>query len=212
MKKIIWVIVLLNASVFTMLAVAKDSVANHFMQEQLALENTTSYQYDEKRHLELLDEPWSGAGLLFASTDGTLIKLQLHPHRKIMAITPGEMIYFDHDQDERHRMPLGFSHPLSHQALMFQKLLLGKDDFSEQYAVDFARTESSWSIHIKPKKSGQSGLLKLITMQGSINNSLRYLKMIEFNGDSSVLTIQPIETGEHLDYTIERLLREATGQ
>ena len=65
------------------------------MQEQFALKNTTSYHYDEKRHLELLDQPWSGAGLLFASTDGTLIKLQLQPHRKIMAITPTEMIYFD---------------------------------------------------------------------------------------------------------------------
>jgi hypothetical protein len=179
----------------------------------LILQKTTSFRYQETRHLELLDSPWQGGGLLLASKDGTLVKLQMRPERKIMAITPGEMIYFDSETEERRRLPLSTPHPMTRQALIFQELLQGRlDRISTDYDITFQKTAPDWTLTLKPKATHDKPVFTEIVMKGSVDSATRDIHLTENGGDSSDLAMQLLETGPQLEFMIERLLREAIGQ
>ena len=181
--------------------------------ELLELKQTSSFRYQETRYLQLLDQPWQGGGLLLASKDGTLVKLQMRPQRKIMAITPGEMIYFDSETGERHRMPLSASNPMARQALIFQELLQGNPDkISADYDLVFQQKTSSWLLRLKPKPVASVIIFSEIIMRGNTNDTSRSITLNEQGGDKTVMTMHVLETGPQLEYMIERLLREATGQ
>ena len=177
------------------------------------LEKTTSFRYAETRNLEMLDAPWQGGGLLLASKDGTLVKLQMQPQRKVMAITPGEMIYFDSETEERRRLPLGTPHPMTRQALIFQELLQGRmDRISTDYDMVFQKTTPNWTLTLKPKATHEQPVFLEIIMRGSADNATRNIFLRESTGDSSSLNMQLLDTGPQLEFMIERLLREAIGQ
>lgn len=179
----------------------------------VTLQKTTSFRYDETRNLEMLDTPWQGGGLLLASKDGTLVKLQMRPQRKVMAITPGEMIYFDSETEERRRLPLSTPHPMTRQALIFQELLQGRlDKISADYDIAFKKTAPNWTLTLKPKATHDKPVFTEIIMRGSIDNTTRKIHLKESGGDSSTLSMQLLETGPQLEFMIERLLREAIGQ
>jgi hypothetical protein len=181
--------------------------------ELLKLQQTTSFRYQETRHLELMDAPWQGGGLLLASKDGTLVKLQMRPQRKVMAITPGEMIYFDSESKQRRRLPLSTPHPITRQALIFQELLQGRlDKISADYEMSFQQTASAWIVKLTPKTTHDKPVFTEIIMRGNASKATREIHLKERGGDSSVLTMQLLETGPQLEFMIERLLREATGQ
>ena len=183
------------------------------LSELISLKQTTSFRYQETRSLELLDQPWQGSGLMLASTDGTLIKLQMMPQRKIMAITPGEMIYFDSENKERHRLPLSVPHPMTRQALIFLELFQGKSEkILTDYDLHVSTTKASWYIRLKPKLTAESAVFKDITMSGNVNNSTRLITLSEKTGDSSTIALTELEQGPQLEFMIERLLREAVGQ
>ncbi len=179
----------------------------------VTLQKTTSFRYDETRNLEMLDTPWQGGGLLLASKDGTLVKLQMRPQRKIMAITPGEMIYFDSETEERRRLPLSTPHPMTRQALIFQELLQGRlDKISTDYDIAFKKKAPNWTLTLKPKATHDKPVFTEIIMRGSIDNTTRKIHLKETGGDSSTLSMQLLEIGPQLEFMIERLLREALGQ
>ncbi|MEE9345462.1 MAG: LolA-related protein [Methylococcales bacterium] len=179
----------------------------------LILDKTTSFRYQETRHLELLDSPWQGGGLLLASKDGTLVKLQMRPERKIMAITPGEMIYFDSETEERRRLPLSTPHPMTRQAIIFQELLQGRlDKISTDYDITFQKTAPDWTLTLTPKATHEKPVFTEIIMHGSVVSATRNIHLTESGGDSSDLAMQLLDTGSQLEFMIERLLREAIGQ
>lgn len=179
----------------------------------LILQKTTSFRYQETRNLELLDTPWQGGGLLLASKDGTLVKLQMRPERKIMAITPGEMIYFDSETEERRRLPLSTPHPVTRQVIIFQELLQGRlDKISTDYDITFQQTAPDWTLTLKPKATHDKPVFTEIIMQGSVDSTTRNIHLTESGGDSSDLAMQLLDTGPQLEFMIERLLREAIGQ
>ena len=179
----------------------------------IILQKTTSFRYQETRHLELLDTPWQGGGLLLASKDGTLVKLQMRPKRKVMAITLGEMIYFDSETEERRRLPLSTPHPMTRQALIFQELLQGRlDSISTDYDISFQKTVPDWTLTLKPKATHDNPVFTEIIMHGSVDSPTRNIHLKERGGDSSDLAMQLLETGPQLEFMIERLLREAIGQ
>jgi len=179
----------------------------------VTLQKTTSFRYDETRNLEMLDTPWQGGGLLLASKDGTLVKLQMRPQRKVMAITPGEMIYFDSENEERRRLPLSTPHPMTRQALIFQELLQGRlDKISADYEITFKKTTPNWALTLKPKATHDKPVFTEIIMRGTTDNTTRNIYLKESGGDSSSLSMHLLETGPQLEFMIERLLREAIGQ
>jgi hypothetical protein len=198
---------------------AEDKIAEAEIQkpqqwsELARLQQTTSFRYEEMRDLELLDVPWQGGGLLLVSKDSTLVKLQMRPQRKIMAITPVEMIYFDSETGERHRLPLSTPHPMTRQAMIFQDLLQGrKDRISADYEITFQQNTSDWSLNFTPKQTTQKPVFNQITMRGNDGSGTRKIDLKERSGDSSSLTMHVLDTGSQLEFMIERLLREATGQ
>ncbi len=179
----------------------------------IILHKTTSFRYQETRNLELLDTPWQGGGLLLASKDSTLVKLQMRPERKIMAITPGEMIYFDSETKERRRLLLSTSHPMTRQALIFQELLQGRlDKISTDYDITFQQTAPDWTLMLKPKTTHDKPVFTEIIMYGSVDSATRTIHLTESGGDSSDLVMELLDTGPQLEFMIERLLREAIGQ
>ncbi len=179
----------------------------------VTLQKTTSFRYDETRNLEMLDTPWQGGGLLLASKDGTLVKLQMRPQRKVMAITPGEMIYFDSETEERRRLPLSTPHPMTRQALIFQELLQGRlDKISTDYDITFQQTAPDWTLTLKPKATHDKPVFTEIIMHGSVDSATRTIHLTESGSDSSDLVMELLDTGPQLEFMIERLLREAIGQ
>ena len=189
-----------------------ESGSDAIWSKRIQLEQTASFSYQEVRILEMLDSPWEAGGLLIASTDGTLVKLQMRPERIIMAITIDEMIYFNSATNEKHRLALSTPHPMVQQALIFKDLLQGREDrINTQFAVDYQHNADEWSLVFSPKPAVTNMSYQQILMQGTNADHKRHILLKEASGDSTTLILQLLESGEQLEFMIERLLREANG-
>lgn len=177
--------------------------------QRLRLDQTSQFRYLESRSLALLDQPWLGSGYLLAAPDGTLIKLQLSPHRVIMAATARELLYFDSHSGERRRLALPARHPQVAAIGLLQDLLSGRwQRIETQYQAQLQESTGGWRLTLTPTAVTDAPFAK-ITLEG--DDRRRILTLEEADGDRSRTEMELDQRGATLQYTIARLLREAGG-
>ncbi|MBS1212515.1 MAG: outer rane lipoprotein carrier protein LolA, partial [Proteobacteria bacterium] len=92
---------LLALSFFLPCAATADQDPWSILRRYLPQPGAAEFRYEETHTLELMAEPWHGQGYLLSAPDGSLVKLQLTPQRVIMAISGGQMYYYDPGQGQR---------------------------------------------------------------------------------------------------------------
>ncbi len=177
---------------------------------RLHLDQPAQFQYKETRQLKLFTSPWQGDGYMLASPGGVMIKLQLSPHRVIMAATPDELLYFDSRTGERRRLSLPSPYPQVQGVLLLRHLMQGDlDEVRRHYKMSVTQDGRQWQIRLLPLDP-EATPFKKVTLQGQ--GKQRLLTLEEKDGDLSRTEFILDQQGPDLQYAIARLLREARGE
>lgn len=202
---------LLFTLLFPLATLAGESEALSLLQDLRPAGGAAEFRYEETRVLELVAEPWHGWGYLFSSADGSLVKLQMFPQRAVMAISGGQMLYYDREQNRRRSAPLGFAGAAQRQITAFRSILQGRiDELRGLYELDAERKDGRWILRLIPK-AGQTDAAA-IEMTGEEKAPQRTLKIREAGGESSEYRLEKTGEGQALELTIQRLLLEAAGE
>jgi hypothetical protein len=170
------------------------------------------FRYRETRHLELLAKPWQGAGYLFSTPDGKLIKLQLSPERVVMAISGDRMYYYDYLRGERHSAPLAQAGAMAQQVGIFRAILQGRSD--ELRAGYELRTESgnkNWTLRLIGKTPLDANSRPAFEISGGRNPARRVIAIRQPDGEKTDYVLEQAAVGKHLETWIEQLVQEARG-
>lgn len=198
------------ALLFPLATLAGETEALSLLQELRPAGGAAEFRYEETRVLELVAEPWHGWGYLFSSADGSLVKLQMFPQRAVMAISGGQMLYYDREHNQRRSAPLGFAGAAQRQITAFRSILQGRiDELRGLYEFDAERKDGRWRLRLTPK-AGQA--VAAIEMSGEDRGPRRTLRVREADGESSEYRLEQTGAGAALELTIQRLLLEAAGE
>ena len=170
------------------------------------------FRYEETRKLELASSPWQAQGYMLSGADGRLVKLQLQPKRIIMAIAGERMYYWDPEQKQRHAEPLGQAGLAAGQITMFRSILQGHAD-ELQPTYDFAGEKHGkrWTLRVTPKPGQSNGDAPSIEISGDEDGRKRQVLIRQADGESTEYRLMKTSEGPELEYSIRRLLLEATG-
>ncbi len=171
------------------------------------------FRYEETRMLELASSPVKSEGYLLSSPDGSLVKLQLLPRRVIMAISNGQMLYYDQEEKQRHYAPLSISGQAQQQIKMFRALLQGRTgELQAVYDIKTERRGKHWKLGFEAK-SGQAGEeVPAMDIEGDDGEGKRLILIRQADGESSRYAIVKTGEGQPLEFSIQRLLLEAAGE
>ncbi len=171
------------------------------------------FRYEEIRTLELASSPVKTEGYLLSGADGSLVKLQLLPRRIIMAISGGQMLYYDEEQKQRHSVPLDQSGLFRQQIELFRSLLQGRtEELSEDYVFAASRRNTRWKLKLTPKAGHEEDSALFIELSGDEKGGKQQLSIRQRDGESSRYSLEKTGGGKSLDYSIQRLLLEAAGE
>jgi len=169
------------------------------------------FRYEETRKLELASSPWQAQGYMLSGADGRLIKLQLQPKRIIMAIAGDRMYYWDPEQKQRHAAPLGQAGQATGQITVFRSILQGHAE-ELQPTYDFAPEKHGkrWVLRMTPKRQSDE-YAPSIEISGDEDERKRQVLIRQTDGESTEYRLIKTSEGPELEYSIQRLLLEATG-
>ena len=183
-------------------------LSGHFRQTGAA-----EFRYEETRILELASSPVKSNGYLLSSPDGSLVKLQLSPRRIIMAISGGQMLYYDQEQKQRHTAPLSFAGQAQQPIKVFRALLQGRTgELTAEYETTVERRGQHWKLSLKAKPGRAEEDAPLIELAGDDRDRKRQILIRQADGESSRYSIEKTSEGQPLEYSIQRLLLEAAGE
>lgn len=170
------------------------------------------YQYQETRHMELLEVPMQTEGYMLTDAEGTLVKLQLQPNRVIMAIAGQTMFYWDPAQQQRHSAPLSYGGAAAQQIEIFRSILQGRIE-ELQASYDFAaeNQDKQWRLQLIPKPDEADGDAPSISISGDSDDKQRQIVIRQTDGEYTEYLIGKIADEQAGEYTISSLLREVTG-
>ncbi len=170
------------------------------------------FRYEETRKLELASSPWQAQGYMLSAADGRLIKLQLQPKRIIMAIAGERMYYWDPEQKQRHAAPLGQAGLAAGQITVFRSILQGHAE-ELQPTYDFAGEKHGkhWVLRVTPKPGQSDEDAPSIEISGDEDGRKQQVLIRQADGESTEYRFMKTSAGPELEYSIRRLLLEATG-
>lgn len=178
---------------------------------QLRHSDTTPYQYQETRHLELLTEPLQSQGYMLSDATANLVKLQLQPQRIIMAVSGDRMLYWDAAQDQRHSLPLSEGGPAAQQISVFRALLQGRlEEMAASYDFAASRQDRQWTLKLTPKADSDAENSAGIEISGDAEDKQRRIVIRQADGESTEYHIVKAQAQPDLP-SLEALLREAAG-
>ncbi len=180
---------------------------------RIRLTGAAEFRYEETRILELAAAPVKSTGYLLSSPDGSLVKLQLSPRRIIMAISGGQMLYYDEEQKQRHTASLSFAGSAQQQISLFRALLQGRnEELQAVYDFTMERRGKHWklALNVKPGQTGED--VPAMEIEGDDRNGKRQILIRQADGESSRYTMEKTGEGHSLEFSIQRLLLEAAGE
>jgi choline dehydrogenase-like flavoprotein len=171
------------------------------------------FRYEETRTLELASSPVKATGYLLSSPDGSLVKLQLSPRRIIMAISGGQMLYYDQEQKQRHTASMDFAGQARQQITVFRALLQGRtEELKTVYDFSMERRDKRWKLGFKAKPGQAEEDAPSLEIEGDDNGHRRQMLIRQADGESSRYSIEKTGEGQPVEYSIQRLLLEAAGE
>ncbi|WP_157205008.1 outer membrane lipoprotein carrier protein LolA [Methylomonas methanica] len=171
------------------------------------------FRYEETRVLELAAEPWHGQGVMLSAADGSLVKLQLQPTRVIMAITDQRMLYWDAQQNQRHGAALDSAGPAGEQIKVFRTILQGRtEELQTSYDIAAEKQGKQWILRLTPKPDLTADELPSIEISGDDKDEQRRILIKQADGESTEYRMQRATAAQQQDYSLQRLLLEASGE
>lgn len=177
-------------------------------------ETATAIAYQEKRSMGLLDGMLDAKGYFYVSPPATLLKEQQNPSVEIMG-ADGDQLYYKAENRQVYQIKMDDSFPASQHIIAFNGLMNG--DFTELerlYHLQFESDDKQWTITLIAKdydKEEDEQPLNVI-MQGLTGKVAHSMAVIEPDGDRSDFTLQPADSGEKAEQSIEKLLKHLQGR
>ena len=182
------------------------------LMQRLQQPGATEFRYEETRHLDLLSSPWKGWGYMLSSSDGSLVKLQLSPQRVIMAISGGQMLYFDAQQKQRQAIPISYAGEAQRQIAAFRALLQGRrEELQASYDLAVSHQDSRRTLKLNPKPAKKDEALPGIEVSFDQKDQKRQIVIREVDGEFTEYQMEKTSEGPSLEMSIQRLLQEAVG-
>lgn len=171
------------------------------------------FRYEETRILELANEPWHGQGQMLSGADGSLVKLQLQPTRVIMAIAEQRMLYWDPQQNQRHSAALDSAGPAGEQIKVFRTILQGRtDELQTSYDIAAEKQGKQWILRLTAKPEMNADELPSIEISGDDEDKQRRILIKQTDGESTEYRMQKTTAAQQQEYSLQRLLLEASGE
>jgi hypothetical protein len=171
------------------------------------------FRYEETRILELANEPWHGQGQMLSGADGSLVKLQLQPTRVIMAITEQRMLYWDPQQNQRHSAALDSAGPAGEQIKVFRTILQGRsEELQAKYDLSAEKQGKQWVMRMTPKPELNADDLPSIEISGDDEHIQRRILIKQTDGESTEYRMHKATAAQQQEYSLQRLLLEASGE
>jgi hypothetical protein len=173
----------------------------------------TQFKYEETRVLELAASPWHGQGYMLSAADGSLVKLQLQPARVIMAISEQRMLYWDPQQNQRHSAALDAAGQAGEQIKVFRTILQGRtEELQTAYDIAAEKQGKQWTLRLTPKPEVNGDELPSIEISGDDKDEQRRILIKQPDGESTEYRMQKATEAQQQEYSIQRLLLEASGE
>jgi outer membrane lipoprotein-sorting protein len=166
--------------------------------------------YEETRHLELLDQPWSGSGYFYAMPDG-MIKEQWYPQREIMAAKGSKMYYFDPFADVRYQGKMDSE--AGFQAIAMKGLMNGDLALLQKFfQVEFISHANDWVLTLTTHHKQLAEQLSKIIISGIPSKPARKIEVFLADGDRHVFKLKKEAEGQRLQSKVTQLFIELQGR
>ncbi|OAH99673.1 fatty acyl CoA synthetase [Methylomonas methanica] len=173
----------------------------------------SQFRYEETRTLELATSPWHGQGYMLSGADGSLVKLQLKPTRLIMAIADQRMLYWDPQQNQRHSAALDSAGAAGEQIKVFRTILQGRtDELQTSYDIAAEKQGKQWTLRMTPKPELKADEIPAIEISGDDEDKQRRIIIKQADGESTEYRMQKATEAQQQEYSLQRLLLEASGE
>ncbi len=187
---------------------AEDSV--DALMQRMQSDTAVRIAYRETRTIELMDQPWQGAGFMYSLPPDLMIKEQLQPERLLMAINGEQMFYFDPGNDIRHQGELNPDDPLTLSTAVFKALMNADRRLLESlYSVDFEAKPDQWQMTLSARNDTDSAFR--IDISGLPEQQADRIQVQQGDGDKSDFILQKEDSGEDVAARINTLYQELLG-
>jgi len=208
MKQILSILLVL----MPMLGFADEAILTELL-GRIRQNGPAEFRYEETRKLELAIAPLQAQGYMLSGADGSLVKLQLLPKRVIMAIAEGRMYFWDPEQKQRHAAPLTYAGQAVGQITVFRAILQGQtQELKSSYDFAAEKHGKRWTLRVTPKPGIADEDAPSIEFSGEENSLKRQVMIRQPDGESTEYRLEKTAEGQRLEFSIQRLLLEATGE
>lgn len=194
-------------------AVLAESDPWSMLQDRFRPGTAAEFRYEETRTLDLMAAPQRAQGYLLSAADGTLVKLQLAPHRIIMAISGDRMYYYDAAQGQRRSAPLSYAGDALEQIAVFRAILQGRaGELRSRYDLIADRHGDLWNLRLTARSKIDGTGLESIAISGRADVGKRQVSIRQADGDATEYSLERTGEGGGLEFSVQRLLQEAAGE
>ncbi len=189
-------------------ALAEDALST--LMQSMKSNKLTQVQYQETRHLNLMDKPWQGSGYLYALSPDLMIREQQQPQRLLMGIKGKDMLYFDPVADTRQQTELDMDDE-SNITVAALTALINSDEtlLRELFQVEFISATNAWTMNLTPKSADTAIHLKISGLPSQPANKVL---ITQANGDTSEYTLLNNRHEHSITTTINQLYHELLGE
>lgn len=189
-------------------ALAEDALSA--LMQAMKSNKITQVDYQETRHLALMDKPWQGSGYLYALSPDLMIREQQQPQRLLMGIKGKDMLYFDPVADTRQQTELDMDDE-SNITVAALTALINSDEtlLRELFQVEFISATNAWTMSLTPKSADTAIHLKISGLPSQPANKIL---ITQANGDTSEYTLLNNRHEHSITTTINQLYHELLGE
>lgn len=209
MIRIVRYLLLMSSFLVVNLSVADEALS--LLMDKLKSKSAIKMSYMETREMELMDKSWQGSGNLYSMSPDIMIREQLHPKRLIMGIIGNNMFYFDPQNETRYQDEFDDEDPKTLSIAVFKALVNADEKLLHRlYKVEFANSEKSWAMNLKPKQNENSTLS--IIVSGLTSQQANKFQITQEEGETSTFDLQKKAEGFAVKAIIERLSKTLQGK
>ena len=209
MMRIVRYLLVMSSFLVVDLSVADEALS--LLMDKLKSKSAIQMSYKESREMELMDKPWQGSGNLYSMPPDIMIREQLHPKRLLMGIIGNNMFYFDPKNETRYQDEFDDEDPKTLSIAVFKALVNADEKLLYRlYKVEFASSEKSWAMNLKPKQNEDSTLS--IIVSGLASQPANKFQITQEEGETSTFDLQKKAEGAAVKAIIKRLSKTLQGE